>query len=169
MRSLVLRRQRLLPGLTTSPRMQGFSLILPNHPRGKNRAGTAEGRTQTPGGTMKRFLSILVFSVFFLVPTSFAQHSVTLTWVASADAAANPSLTYNIFRSVSTCAAATTFAQINTAAITTTTFTDTSVSVGNTYCYEATAVLNGVQSADSNTAQAVILPAPPSSLVAKSD
>lgn len=111
---------------------------------------------------------VLIGTVLFLImlvcPSANAQHSATLSWTASADAGANPTLTYNIFRSSTTCASATSFTQLNTAPITGTTYTDSTVTPGN-YCYEATSVLNGVQSADSNTAQAVILPASPSSLV----
>jgi hypothetical protein len=88
-------------------------------------------------------------------PARAQTHNVALTWTASADAAANPSLTYNIYRS-SACSG--TFAKLNTAPVAATTYLDSAVLPG-TYCYQATAVLAGVESVPSNQAVAVV-PAP---------
>ncbi len=85
-------------------------------------------------------------------------HSVALTWTASASAAANPSLTYNVYRSPG-CSG--TFTRLNSSAVTATSFTDAGVAPG-TYCYQVTAVLNGSESAPTNQAAAVVpAPAPP--------
>lgn len=91
-------------------------------------------------------------------------HSVALAWTASSDAAANPTLTYNVYRLVRVCPSGTPtgFTQVGTASATT--YSDTAVSVGNTYCYYVTAQLNALQSVPSNTASAVILPAAPTAL-----
>jgi fibronectin type 3 domain-containing protein len=83
-------------------------------------------------------------------------HTVSLSWTASSDAAANPTLTYSVYRATS-CTG--TFTKINQN-VTTTSYVDASLQPG-TYCYEVTAVLNGAESTFSNTAPAVILPAAP--------
>jgi hypothetical protein len=115
---------------------------------------------------VKKILVSLLFLLAFALP-AFGQsaHSVTATWVASPDAVANPSITYNIYRATSTCpiVAPVVLAKIGSTAAGILTFPDTNVSVGNTYCYAVTAVLNGLESVDSQTAQAVILPAAPPS------
>jgi hypothetical protein len=113
------------------------------------------------------FRVTIVLAALLIGPAAFAQHQVVLSWTASTDAAANPTLTYNVYRSNTTCALATTFAKINASPITAVTYTDTSVGPGS-FCYEATAVLNGVESTNSNTAQAVILPSSPTSLTVTS-
>ena len=88
-----------------------------------------------------------------------AQHSVSLTWTASTDAAANPLLSYNVYRLVGACPASGTagFAKINTTLVMTPTFTDANVGLGS-FCYYVTATLNGAESVPSNAASAVILP-----------
>ena len=95
---------------------------------------------------------------------SAPTHSVVLTWTASPDAAANPSLTYNAYRLTGACSATATFTKINTAPIASVTFTDTSVAPG-AYCYYVTASLNGIESVPSNQAAAAILVLPPGSVV----
>jgi hypothetical protein len=94
-----------------------------------------------------------------------AQHSVSLTWTASTDAAANPLLSYNVYRLVGACPASGTagFTKINTAAVVTPTFADANVGLGS-FCYYVTATLNGAESVPSNTASAVILPGSPTLL-----
>jgi len=107
--------------------------------------------------------------LFFLFTSAAAparaQHSVTLAWGASADAAANPSLTYNVYRFNGTCPAGTTpvFTKVNTAPVTGTTFTDSTVALGNV-CYYVTSTLNGAESTPSNTASGVVLPGSPTLL-----
>jgi hypothetical protein len=81
-----------------------------------------------------------------------AQHSVSLTWTASTSAAGNPSLTYNVYRA-SGCSG--TFALLNSTPISATSFLDVAAPPG-TYCYQATAVLSGVESTPSNQASAVV-------------
>jgi hypothetical protein len=98
-------------------------------------------------------------------PPAKAQHSASLTWTASTDAAANPTLGYNVYRLAGACPASGTtgFTKLNTATVTTTSFTDSTISLGNA-CYYVTATLNGAESVPSNTASAVILPGAPTLL-----
>lgn len=88
-------------------------------------------------------------------------HSVSLSWTASTD----PVNGYNIYRSAKSGNKDT---LVNTTTITGTTFTDTSVLAG-TWFYDVTSIENGVESAVSNSIQAVLLPAPPTNLVLVSD
>lgn len=112
--------------------------------------------------------------LLILVSPSWASaqtaHSVSLAWTASADAAANPSLSYNVYRLNGACPATAPvavsgsgFTKLNTTAIATTAYSDSSIAPG-TYCYFSTAVLSATESIPSNTAQAVVLPATPTSL-----
>jgi len=118
---------------------------------------------------MYRKLAILICLLAAANPV-FAQtpppHSVVLTWTNSVDAAANPSITYAVYRLNGACPAVAPtavsgsgFTQINTTGITTTTYTDSTVTPG-TYCYFGTAFLNSTQSIPSNDAQAIIQPKP---------
>jgi hypothetical protein len=87
-------------------------------------------------------------------------HSVILTWVASTD----PVDGYNLYRSI--VAGAEAGPPINGATpVTETTFTDTSVVDGD-FFYVARSVKGGVESVNSNEAEAKILPAAPSGLTA---
>lgn len=103
---------------------------------------------------MKR---IATFLALFLVASTGAhaqsRHTVSLSWTASTDAAANPSLTYNIYRAAA-CSGA--FVKLNASPDTGTTFLDTAVFAGNTYCYQVTAVLSAAESVPSNVVAAVI-------------
>jgi hypothetical protein len=98
-----------------------------------------------------------------VVVQSGGGHNVVVTWAASPDAAANPGITYNGYRAVSACPppSGVSFTKIDSTAAGALTFTDTAVTVATTYCYEITAVLNGLESAPSPQAQAVIPLAPP--------
>jgi fibronectin type 3 domain-containing protein len=92
--------------------------------------------------------------------------TVTATWTASPDAAANPTITYNIYRSTSNCNAPN-LLKIGSVAAGVLTFQDTSgVVAGNTYCYGVTAVLAGLESAPAN-GQITIGIASPGNLVLK--
>ena len=82
-----------------------------------------------------------------------AQHSVSLTWTASVDAASNPSLAYNVYRA-STCGGA--FSKLNASPLAATTYLDAAVLPGS-YCYQVTSVLNGTEGSPSNQA-AVLIP-----------
>ena len=90
-------------------------------------------------------LALLLFPFVSLAQAT--PHSVALSWTASSDAAANPTLTYNVYRAPSACSASSSFTKLNTAAITAVTYTDSTVTVGSIYCYSVTAVLNSSESA----------------------
>ncbi|HXJ17935.1 MAG TPA: fibronectin type III domain-containing protein [Candidatus Polarisedimenticolia bacterium] len=103
-------------------------------------------------------ISIAIAWLMILVPAARGQtQSAYLAWTPSRDAAANSSLTYNVYRAAS-CAGR--FAKINAAPVTATTYLDNQPPPGM-YCYRVTAVLSGTESAPSNTATATILPLRP--------
>lgn len=118
-------------------------------------------------------IPILALSLLLASGITIAQpapHSAVLTWTASADAASNPTLTYNVYRVNGSCPAVAPtsvsgsgFAVLNTSPVTTTTFTDATIQPG-VYCYFVTAALAGAESIPSNTTQALLLPAQPTSL-----
>jgi hypothetical protein len=105
-------------------------------------------------------------------------HCVGLSWSPSVDAAANPTLTYNAYALNAVCPAtspatvtaalAAGFVKLNTAPITSVTFTDNGnpppLVVGNVHCDFVTAVLGIAESLPSNLVQAVILPGSPLNL-----
>lgn len=101
------------------------------------------------------FISAAIFAAIFAQPrrANAQSQSTYLRWAASASAAANPSLTYNVYRAAS-CSG--TFAKINAAPVAVTIYLDDQPGPGS-YCYEVTAVLNGVESTPSNAASATIL------------
>jgi hypothetical protein len=90
----------------------------------------------------------LLFFALFATP-ALAQHTVTLSWTASTTSG----VTYNIYRQQ---ACSGNFTQINASAITATVHTDSAVAPGETYCYQVTALLSGVESTASNPAPATI-------------
>jgi hypothetical protein len=107
---------------------------------------------------MKRIAAAAALTSTFLASHANAQqHAVKLSWTASSDASANPSLTYNVYRA-STCAGH--FALINSAPVPATAYVDASSAAGAAYCYQVTAVLGGVESAPSNHAIATVPPPP---------
>jgi hypothetical protein len=108
----------------------------------------------------------ILFALMFLAAASASAQSQSayLDWVASASAASNPSLTYNVYRA-STCSG--TFVKVNAAPIATTSYLDNQPAPGS-YCYEVTAVLNGVESSPSNMAAATVLPIQPASQITNS-
>lgn len=119
---------------------------------------------------MKHLAAILFLLSFFGGAASAQAHSVALAWTASADAAANPTLSYNVYRLNGACPAtaptsvsASGFTKLNSAAITTTAYTDSGIAPG-TYCYFATAFLNSTESNPSNDASGIVQPAIPTSL-----
>lgn len=93
---------------------------------------------------MKKALLLL----FLVIGSSLAQtltHSVTLTWTDTN----NPvGTTYNVKRAIGLCTGTPTFATLATA-ITTKTYTDSTVTPGN-YCYTVTATFSGAESVNSN-------------------
>jgi hypothetical protein len=96
------------------------------------------------------------------VSAAAQSQSTYLSWVASVNAASNPSLTYNVYRA-SPCSGA--FVKINAAPVATTVYLDTQPAPGS-YCYEVTAMLSGSESGPSNVAAATILPIQPQSQAA---
>lgn len=104
---------------------------------------------------MRRIGIVLALGFFLSATPALSQRSVRITWQASSDAAANPSLTYNVYRAA-TCAGQ--FSKLNASGLPATSYLDTAVAVGAAYCYQVTAVLNGLESAPSNQVVAVIPP-----------
>ena len=93
----------------------------------------------------------MFFTIVLACPAK-AQHNVNLTWLASSDAASNPSLTYNVYRS-SGCTS--TFSKRNSSPVSTTSYLDASVAPGS-YCYQVTSVLSGTEGSPSNQVAVVI-------------
>lgn len=111
---------------------------------------------------MRTFVSSLlaILLLFSGVPASAQTvHNVKLTIT---DTTNPPGTTYNIYRGSAACSTNPTLTLLNTAPVTALTYTDTAVPAG-TYCYAATAVGPGGESAKSPEAPAVIL-APPNSV-----
>ena len=115
---------------------------------------------------MRKLLYLLVLLSIAAVPSrAQTPHSAVLTWNASSDAAANPSLTYNAYKFLGPCPIGTTivatsqFTKINTTPITKLSYTDTNLSVGSNVCYYVTASLNGVESVPSASAGGTVPPA----------
>jgi fibronectin type 3 domain-containing protein len=104
---------------------------------------------------MKRYISALALAFAFCASPAHSQYTVRIFWTASSDAAANPSLTYNVYRAA---ACAEHFAKLNSAPVTGTSYVDTNVGAGAAYCYQVTAVLSGVESVPSNQAVAAVPP-----------
>ena len=111
---------------------------------------------------MKRLIAVFAAFCFLFVATpAFAQHTVGLSWTAPTGTPA--AVSYNVYRATGACAAGLTFAKINAAAVTGTTYTDSSAALtpNLTVCYQVTAVSSsGVESTASNQAAATI-PGPP--------
>ena len=104
-----------------------------------------------------RTILVLLFTV-----TAWAQtaRSVALSWTDTKNPAGT---TYNAYRATAACTPVPTFTKINTAPISTKSYTDSNVSLG-TYCYYVTAVGGGLESAPSNNAGAAVAPYPPEGL-----
>ncbi len=101
---------------------------------------------------MKKKL-LLIFAASLL---SAQGHSVTLNW----SDIINPSgTTWNVYRAPGACTASPVFVKLNAAAVTVKTYVDSTV-VSGSYCFQVTAVLNGIESLPSNSIGAVY-PSPP--------
>ena len=98
---------------------------------------------------MNQIIAIACCLSAFAATPAMAQHSVALSWTASATSGA----TYNVYRQQ---ACSGNFTQINGSAVTATTYTDAAVASGETYCYQVTAVLSGDESTASSYAPATI-------------
>jgi cellulose 1,4-beta-cellobiosidase len=111
--------------------------------------------------SMLRVVALAIAAMIVLPVAAQSAHSVSLAWTASTDAG----VSYNVYRLTGACptTGSAGFAKITAAPVAATAYTDTGMAPG-AYCYYATSVLNGAESAPSNLAAAVILPAPPTSL-----
>ena len=111
---------------------------------------------------MIKILLGILFSLMITVQMCpAASHEVDLAWTASVDAG----VTYNIYRAAGTCPATgvpTGATQVKSG-IAVLTYQDTTVQPGS-YCYYATATLNGAESGPSNTALAQVPVGAPSAL-----
>jgi hypothetical protein len=121
--------------------------------------------------------TVLLLLALVIATTAAAQqpvHKSTLNWIASPDAATNPTLFYNVYRALGPCPATgspTTLANIGSTLAGALSYVDVGVNVAQSYCYIVrSAVKDGsgnlVESADSVSAQAVIPLARPSGLTA---
>lgn len=101
-------------------------------------------------------LAVLVLPFAALAQGPAANHSVALVWVPPTGVTL---LGSNVYRIVGSCPAnpsLTAFTKLNTSPIQGTTFTDTAVTAGSTYCYTQTNVASGGESGTSNLVQVVI-------------
>lgn len=111
---------------------------------------------------MKRILWMT--AMLLLVPAMALAATVTLSWT---DNATNET-TQNIERATGTCASFPTFAPLASVGANVVTYADTTVVVGQTYCYRLNAQNSAGISAYSNTAGIQFtVPAPPSGLTAQ--
>jgi fibronectin type 3 domain-containing protein len=104
---------------------------------------------------MKRIALVLALAFVLGSAPARAQNSVRVSWTASSDAGGNPSLIYNVYRAGS-CPGQ--FSKLNSVPASSASYLDTNVAVGAVYCYQVTAVLNGVESMPSNQVIAAIPP-----------
>ncbi len=104
---------------------------------------------------MKRIaLGLTLVFALGAVPTR-AQNGIRVNWTASSDAAGNPSLTYNVYRAGSCLGQ---LAKLNSAPLTGTSYLDKNLATGAVYCYQVTAVLNGIESIPSTQVIAAVPP-----------
>lgn len=106
----------------------------------------------------------IILTALFIAITAYGQtgRSVSLNWTASVTA----SVSYNAYRATGTCATASGFTKINSSAIGTTSYSDTTMPATGTFCYYVTAAAGGLESAPSNKAEAAVPPAPATGLSA---
>jgi len=90
-----------------------------------------------------------------------SAHTVALSWTDTTNPAGT---SYNVYRAAGACTGSPAFAKIGSTPVSVKTYTDSAVASAATYCYQVTAVLNGVESVPSNSVAAVIPPDPPSGL-----
>lgn len=101
--------------------------------------------------------TLALFAIFSAALFAQSNHSATLTWSDTTNPAGT---TYNVYRATGACAAGLTFTDI-APGVAVKTYVDSTVTPG-VYCYQVTAVLNGVESAPSNQAGAPVPPNAPS-------
>lgn len=117
---------------------------------------------------MKKLLLVAVLGLLAALPARAQSHQVALSWAASS---ATSITGYNVYRLAGNCPASVNlslFTKLTSTPVTTTSFTDTNVTAGSTYCYAATTVASGGESGANGTLQATIpiftasaIPAPP--------
>lgn len=107
---------------------------------------------------MKALFALVLFAAALLAQTA---HTVVLTWTDPNNPAG---ATYNVYRANGACSSNPTFASLVSTPVSGLTFTDTGVTVGQTYCYHITAVIGTVESAPGPNAGATVLPFSPASL-----
>src|SRR5258708_12053268 len=102
---------------------------------------------------------LLVPLLLLAVPARSQSHSVSLSWNASADAAANPTLAYNVYRLSGACPATGTagFTKLSASPVSGTTFTDATVPLAHV-CYYLPPPLNPPETIPSNTPSLPLLP-----------
>lgn len=108
---------------------------------------------------MRKWIFLALFLCIGSVTQAQTTHKATLTWTDSLNPAG---VTYTVLRSPGLCSGTPSFTVL-ASAVTTLTYTDTTVTPGN-YCYEVEASVGGVLSAPSNTALAPVPAFPPSGL-----
>jgi fibronectin type 3 domain-containing protein len=97
--------------------------------------------------------AVTVIAITGTGETSSGSNQVNLTWDAPSDST-DPVAGYNVYRAPS---GSTSYQQLNTAAVTGTTYTDSSVQAGQTYDYIVESVdASDVTSAPSNMASVVV-------------
>lgn len=118
---------------------------------------TLNNRTELVAFWLKSLLLLIILPL-----NAQSGRSVILSWSSSPTV----SVSYNVYRSTGACAQASGYNKINSTAIGTLTYTDTSMPTVGTYCYYATSLAAGLESGPSNKAEAIVLPAAPSNLTA---
>ena len=97
---------------------------------------------------VERVINAVLSGPFTGCVTAANAHTVTLTWTAST----TPNVTYNVYRANTTTGGQ--YVKLNSAPITTLSFTDNTALAGYSYSYDATAVdSSGHESAPSSPAQ----------------
>lgn len=100
---------------------------------------------------MKKLLFLFTAAIL-----SAQGRSVTLNWTDTVNPAGT---TWNVYRAPGLCTASPVFVKLTATPLTVKTYVDSTV-VSGSYCFQVTAVLNGVESGPSNQAGATY-PSPP--------
>jgi hypothetical protein len=125
------------------------ALVAPSAEAVATGAAGAPKRIPIGDKDMKR-LTVLLILLLLAAPSYPQTHSVALTWTASTSSGVTG---YNAYRSSTSGGP---YSKINSALISGTSYTDSSVTAGQTYYYVATAVANGVESGYSSETSATV-------------